>query len=52
LLFSRIQGALPPFVKLRSPDRKRLDDYLSQGDYVADSVAARHLGDDATSAQP
>lgn len=52
LLFSRIQGALPPFVKLRSPDRKRLDDYLSQGDYVSDSVAARHLCDDATSAQP
>lgn len=51
LLFSRIQGALPPFVKLRSPDRKRLDDYLSRRYYLSDSIAGRHLGDATESAQ-
>ena len=45
LLFSRIRGALPPLIKLRSPDRKRLDDYLARGFYLPDSVAGRYLGD-------
>lgn len=44
LLFSRIRGALPPLIKLRSPDRKRLDDYLARGFYLPDSIAGRHLG--------
>lgn len=47
LMFSRIRGALPPLIKLRSPDRKRLDDYLSRGFFLQDSVVGRHLGRDA-----
>lgn len=43
LLFSRISGDLPPLIKLRAPDRKRLDEYLARGLYLPDSVAARHL---------
>ena len=43
LLFSKITHDLPPLIKLRAPDRKRLDDYLARGLYVPDSVAARYL---------
>lgn len=43
LLFSRPAGALPPLIKLRAPDRRRLDDYLARGLYLPDSIAARHL---------
>lgn len=43
LMFSLIQGALPPLVKLRSPDRKRLDLYLARGLYVPGSIADVHL---------
>jgi hypothetical protein len=43
LLFSRITGAVPPLIKLRSPDRKRLGDYLERGLYLPDSVAGRYL---------
>ncbi|HST44494.1 MAG TPA: capsular polysaccharide synthesis protein [Luteimonas sp.] len=45
LMFSRIRGALPPLVKLRSPDRKRLDDYLSRGCFLPDSIVGRYLGE-------
>lgn len=43
LLFSKITHELPPLIKLRAPDRKRLDDYLARGLYVPDSAAARYL---------
>jgi len=43
LLFSRIVGTVPPLIKLRSPDRKRLSDYLERGLYLPDSVAGRCL---------
>ena len=43
LLFSRVTGDLPPLIKLRAPDRKRLDHYLDRGLYVHGSVAARYL---------
>ncbi len=43
LLFSRITGEVPPLIKLRAPDRKRLDEYLARGLYVPGSVAARYL---------
>ncbi len=43
LLFSRPTGALPPLIKLRAPDRRRLDDYLARGLYLPDSIAARQL---------
>ncbi|KAB2895369.1 MAG: mannosyltransferase [Burkholderiaceae bacterium] len=43
LLFSRAPQALPPVIKLRAPDRKRLDEYLARGLYVPDSVADRFL---------
>ena len=44
LMFSRCQEA-PQLIKLRSPDRKRLDLYLQNGLYVKDSVAQRYLMD-------
>lgn len=43
LLFSRVPQALPSVIKLRAPDRKRLDEYLARGLYVPDSVADRFL---------
>jgi hypothetical protein len=43
LLFSRIRGPLPPLIKLRAPDRRRLNDYLARGLYLPDSVAGRWL---------
>ena len=43
LLFMRARGPLPPLFKLRSPDRRRLDDYLAQGLYLPDSVAGQWL---------
>ncbi|MDD2713347.1 MAG: capsular polysaccharide synthesis protein [Simplicispira sp.] len=43
LMFSRVQGAVPPLVKLRSPDRKRLDLYLARGLYVPGSLADVYL---------
>ena len=43
LLFSRPTGALPPLIKLRSPDRRRLDDYLERGLYLPDSIAGQQL---------
>lgn len=46
LLFSRCAGEIPPLIKLRGPDRKRLDDYLARGLYVPGSVAARYLMDE------
>lgn len=45
LLFARIRGPLPPLIKLRSPDRRRLDDYLARGLYLPESVAGRWLMD-------
>ena len=46
LLFMRARGPLPPLIKLRSPDRRRLDDYLAQGLYLPDSVAGQWLDGD------
>ncbi len=46
LLFMRVRGPLPPLIKLRSPDRRRLDDYLTQGLYLPDSVAGQWLDGD------
>lgn len=43
LLFSLPDGALPPLIKLRGPDRKRLDDYLERGLYLPGSVADQLL---------
>lgn len=43
LLFSLVCGAVPPLIKLRSPDRKRLDDYLSRRLYLPGSIAGRYL---------
>lgn len=43
LMFSRITGTLPSLIKLRSPDRKRLDEYLSRGLYVENSIMGRFL---------
>lgn len=48
LLFMRARGPLPPLIKLRSPDRRRLDDYLTQGLYLPDSVAGQWLDGDRT----
>lgn len=45
LLFSRVTGELPPVIKLRGPDRRRLDDYLARGLYLPGSVAGRLLMD-------
>lgn len=47
LMFSVAGGALPALIKLRSPDRKRLDDYLARGLYLSGSIAARYLGPEA-----
>ncbi|WP_312131200.1 glycosyltransferase family 32 protein [Diaphorobacter nitroreducens] len=46
LLFVHARGPLPPLIKLRSPDRRRLDDYLAQGLYLPDSVAGQWLAGD------
>lgn len=46
LLFMHARGPLPPLIKLRSPDRRRLDDYLAQGLYLPDSVAGQWLDGD------
>ncbi|GGB98585.1 hypothetical protein GCM10007205_04870 [Oxalicibacterium flavum] len=43
LFFSRVRGELPSLIKLRSPDRKRLDQYLLRQLYVKDSIADRFL---------
>jgi hypothetical protein len=43
LLFSLPSGALPPLIKLRAPDRRRLDDYLARGLYLPGSVAGQLL---------
>lgn len=45
LMFLQICGALPSLIKLRNPDRKRLDEYLLRGLYVQDSIADRFLKD-------
>lgn len=49
LLFSRVTGALPPVIKLRGPDRRRLDDYLARGLYLPSSVVGRLLMADTDS---
>lgn len=46
LLFMRVRGPLPPLIKLRAPDRRRLDDYLARGLYLPDSVAGQWLDGD------
>lgn len=46
LLFARLAGRLPAIVKLRAPDRRRLDEYLARGLYRPDSLVGRHLMDD------
>lgn len=43
LLFSRVRGAMPAVVKLRAPDRRRLDHYLARGLYQPDSVVGQCL---------
>ncbi len=43
LLFARVRGPLPPLIKLRSPDRRRLDGYLARGLYLPESVAGQWL---------
>lgn len=45
LLFSRLEPPPVPLIKLRGPDRKRLDLYLERGLYVQGSVAQRYLAD-------
>ncbi|MGD9773336.1 glycosyltransferase family 32 protein [Diaphorobacter sp.] len=51
LLFMRVRGPLPPLIKLRAPDRRRLDDYLARGLYLPDSVAGRWLDADRVNAR-
>lgn len=48
LMFSRIRAPLVPLIKLRNPDRKRLDLYLERGLYVRGSIAQRYLLPEAT----
>ena len=43
LMFSRTEQAPVPLIKLRAPDRKKLDLYLERGLYVPDSIADRYL---------
>lgn len=43
LMFSRAARAPAPLVKLRAPDRKKLDLYLERGLYVPGSIADRYL---------
>ncbi|MDQ7969985.1 MAG: capsular polysaccharide synthesis protein [Oxalicibacterium faecigallinarum] len=43
LMFSKIRGVVPSLIKLRNPDRKRLDEYLLRGLYVKDSIFDRFL---------
>ncbi|RYF27057.1 MAG: mannosyltransferase [Comamonadaceae bacterium] len=43
LLFSRVTGPLPPVIKLRGPDRRRLDEYLARRLYLPDSLVGRYL---------
>ncbi|THU01556.1 mannosyltransferase [Lampropedia puyangensis] len=45
LFFMPVQGRVPPLIKLRGPDRKKLDEYLTRGLYGADSLAAHYLVD-------
>lgn len=53
LFFTRIDGPVPPLVKLRAPDRRRLDEYLARGLYLPDSLAGRWLmRDDGLQATP
>ncbi|MFZ3123667.1 MAG: capsular polysaccharide synthesis protein [Acidovorax sp.] len=52
LMFSRIAGPLPPLMKLRAPDRRRLDDYLERKLYVPGSVAADYLSPGRAPARP
>ena len=42
-IFPRIGDALSARIKLRNPDRKRLDEYLLNQLYVKDSIADRFL---------
>lgn len=37
------QASVPFLVKLRGPDRRKLDHYLEQGLYLPDSIVGRHL---------
>ncbi|MBX3633210.1 MAG: mannosyltransferase [Simplicispira sp.] len=43
LLFRRAAAAPPPLIKLRKPDRKRLDLYLARGLYHPSSTLGRYL---------
>ncbi|MDF1486079.1 capsular polysaccharide synthesis protein [Ramlibacter sp. H39-3-26] len=43
LLFSRAADAPPPVVKLRKPDRRRLDDYIERGLYLPGSLVGQYL---------
>ncbi len=43
LLFSRVRGEAPALLKLRGPDRRRLDEYLTRGLYLPDSLVGRWL---------
>ncbi|MFZ1499471.1 MAG: capsular polysaccharide synthesis protein [Giesbergeria sp.] len=43
LLFLRAASAPPPLIKLRKPDRKRLDLYLERGLYLPESTFGRYL---------
>ena len=43
LLFCRAASAPPPLIKLRKPDRKRLDLYLERGLYLPASTVGRYL---------
>lgn len=43
LFFAQASGPVPPLVKLRAPDRRRLDEYLSRGLYLPGSLVGRYL---------
>lgn len=43
LFFMPVRGAVVPLIKLRGPDRKRLDDYIARGLYLPDSIAGTYL---------
>lgn len=47
LFFMRPQAAVSPLIKLRGPDRKKLDKYFERELFVPDSIAGQFLTHDA-----
>lgn len=43
LFFMPVRSTLSPLIKLRGPDRKKLDNYIERGLYLPDSIAGTFL---------